>query len=164
MAWTFTEPFIIDQAVDELSTTKKFDLGTIVRAREPTYGAGEFIYLAGVASAVAGSIVEYDNSFTAALHTTTLDDPAPVAVFAAACTASYYGWAQISGVAYVSKSNSLCLLKGAEIAGSAGAAIAVASGLILNAAVVAIHASVVSPAEAFVYVMINRAHGPSDVS
>lgn len=164
MAWTISSPLLGSQPIDEISTTAQHPLGTIIRARDPTYGEGEFIYLKGIASTVAGSIVQYNDSFTTALNTTALAEPKPLAVAVGACVASRYGWYQISGIAYVSKSGSLCLLKGAHFGVTAGAAVAVATGSITQGACVAIHASVVSPAEAFVYCMLNRPTGPSDVS
>lgn len=164
MAWTISSPLLGSQALDEISATAQHPLGTIIQARDPTYGQGEFIYLKGIGSTVAGSIVHYNDSFTTALNTTALDEPRPLAVAVGACVASKYGWYQISGIAYVSKSGSLCLLKGARIGVTSGAAVVVATGSIVQGAVVAIHASVVSPAEAYVYVMINRPTGPSDVS
>lgn len=164
MAWTISSPMLGTQPLDEISTTQQHPLGTIIKARDPVYGEGEFIYLKGVGSTVAGSIVIYENSFQTALMTSALDEPKPCAVAVGACVASRYGWYQIAGIAYVSKSSSLCLLRGARIGATAGAAVAAATGNQLHAAIVAIHASVVSPAEAFVYCMLNRPTGPSDLS
>lgn len=80
------------------STYQLPPLGTIVRAVDPTYGAGEFIYLKGVASTVVGSWVTYD---TDDFSTTLLAANAigPVAVAMSANVANQYGWYQISGKA-----------------------------------------------------------------
>jgi hypothetical protein len=62
MAYTVTTDMIGHQAINVNSTTKNHPLGTIVRASDPTYGEGEFIYLLGVASTAIGSVVTYDAS------------------------------------------------------------------------------------------------------
>jgi hypothetical protein len=162
--WFITTPTLGLQPIEEISTVKNHPLGTIIEAKHATYGSAEFIYLQGIGSTVAGSVVHYNDSFLTALNTTALDEPRPLAVAVGANVASRYGWYQISGIAYVVKSGSLCLLKGARIGVTAGAAVVVATGSIVQGAIVAIHASVVSPAETFVYCMINRPMGPSDVS
>ncbi len=151
------------QPITTTSATQIHPLGTIIRAQDPTYGEAEFIYLLGVGSTVAGSIVSYDVSFQSALHTTELDKPRPVAVAMSANLATYYGWYQISGLAVVTKANTTSFAAGAALAGGSGAAIAAASGLILNGALVAVVASAKSDVTR-VKVMINRPHGPSDVS
>lgn len=151
----------------EHSTTAKFAVGTITKGVDPTYGEAEFIYLVGVASTVAGSIVSYDAAgtlpFQSALHTTELDKARPVAVAMAACVAAEYGWYQISGIASVTKADTVSFAAGAGLAGGSGLAIAVVSGLILNGALVAVVASA-KTGVVTVRVMLNRPHGPSDVS
>jgi hypothetical protein len=73
-------------------------LGDIVRAVDPTYGVGEFIYLKGAASTGVGSWVTYntDDYSTTLLAANAIG---PVAVAMSACVASEYGWYQISGKA-----------------------------------------------------------------
>ena len=151
------------QAIADTSTTKQHPLGTIVRAVDPTYGEGEFIYLQGIDSTVIGSVVNYDAVYVTELNTTGLATPSPLAVAMSANVANQYGWYQISGQAVVVKANTLSLAVGDTIATSAGAAIVVASGLIVNGAIVAAVASSVT-ASTSVRVMINRPHDPSDVS
>lgn len=92
------------QPIAETSTTKKHPLGTIIRAHDDTYGAGEFIYLQGIGSTVVGSWVTYNVSpgVTALLAPNAIG---PVAVAMSANVASQYGWYQISGEA-VAKSAS----------------------------------------------------------
>lgn len=73
-------------------------LGDIIRATDPVYGAGEFIYLQGAANTVVGSWVTYN----ADDYTTTLlaaNAIGPVAVAMAANVAGQYGWYQIQGKA-----------------------------------------------------------------
>lgn len=162
MAFTAINPLGIElTAVD---ATQQFPLGTIAQGTDPTYGVAEFIYLKGVASNTAGNIISYDVNFTAELHTTALAVPRPVAISMSAFdAATEYGWAQISGNASVKKANSVSFAAGAALAGGSGLAIAVVSGLILNGALVAAVASAKSDVTT-VRVMLNRPHGPSDVS
>jgi hypothetical protein len=98
MAYTIAENSLVGQNFNEVSTTAKAELGLIVRAKDPTYGAGEFIYLKGVASTAIGSWVTYNNddSSTALLAANAIG---PVAVAMSATVASTYGWYQISGKA-----------------------------------------------------------------
>ena len=72
--------------------------GDIVRAVDPVYGAGEFIFLKGAASTVVGSWVTYnaDDYSTTLLAANAIG---PVAVATAAIIASTTGWYQISGKA-----------------------------------------------------------------
>ena len=153
------------QQIATKDTTQNHPLGTIVRGHDPTYGEGEFIYLKGVASTIAGSIVEYSTSYQTGLDTTALASPKPLAVAMTTCTSSYYGWYQISGLARGAKLSTTSFAADAHFAASAGLAIAVASGLIINGAVVAVVASAVSvTAPDLVTAIINRPHDPSDVS
>lgn len=73
-------------------------LGDIVRAEDKLYGAGEFIFLAGVAATTVGSWVLYNEDD----FSTTLLAPGaigPVAVAMSANVASQFGWYQIEGKA-----------------------------------------------------------------
>ncbi len=94
------ESFIIEQAFNVTSTTKKHDLGTIVRAYDTAsgYGAGEFIYLEGVANTALYDWVTYrlDNGQAARMAGSAVG---PVAVAMSANVASQFGWYQISGKA-----------------------------------------------------------------
>lgn len=102
MTFKVTSNVIGFQPISETSTVKNHPLGTRVTAYDPDYGVGEFIYLAGVASTVAGSWVTYN----ADDFTTTLLAPAaigPVAVaMSANDAATDYGWYQIDGKASAS--------------------------------------------------------------
>lgn len=104
------------QPIANTDTSQKHPLGTIVRAVDPTYGEGEFIYLLGVASTAVGSIVTYDPS----TYQTTLcavggSIPRPIAVSMSANVASQYGWYQISGVAVMKKTCTISLAAGAAV-------------------------------------------------
>lgn len=98
MAYTIAENMLVGQAFNEVSSTAKHELGLIVKAKDPTYGAGEFIYLKGVASTAVGSWVTYnaDDNTTALLAANAIG---PVAVAMAATVVDTYGWYQISGKA-----------------------------------------------------------------
>lgn len=98
MAYRIVDPIIGSQAIAETSTTQRHQLGTVVRASDPTYGSGEFIYLSGVASTAVGSWVTYHEDD----YSTTLlaaNDIGQVAVAMSANVASQYGWYQIKGKA-----------------------------------------------------------------
>tara|TARA_R100000963_G_scaffold30817_1_gene22131 strand:- start:656 stop:1159 length:504 start_codon:yes stop_codon:yes gene_type:complete len=89
------------QNIGDTSTTQNQVLGTIVQAVDvasTAYGAGEFIYLKGVASTVLGSFVTYnaDDNSTALLAANAIG---PVAVAMSINVASSFGWYQISGKA-----------------------------------------------------------------
>lgn len=98
MAYTIAQNSLIGQAIADTSTTAKAELGLIVQAKDPTYGAGEFIYLKGVASTAIGSWVTYnaDDNSTTLLAANAIG---PVAVAMSANVASQYGWYQIGGKA-----------------------------------------------------------------
>ncbi len=82
-------------------------IGSIVKAYDPVYGEGEFIYLKGVASTAIGTVVTYDQY----LNTTTIapatGGKGPVAVSMSANVANQYGWYQIDGSAVVSAPNAM---------------------------------------------------------
>jgi hypothetical protein len=84
------------QPIATTSTTQMHPLGTIVRATDPTYGEGEFIYLLGVASTTIGCWVGYFPS-TGASILAVANGNYPLGVAMSANVASQYGWYQISG-------------------------------------------------------------------
>ena len=101
ISFTSTDTRIGVPAISTNNTTQAVALGTTAKATDATYGEGIFIYLAGVASTVAGSVVIYDTK----LGTTTLAVAAsrgPVAIAMAPTVASQYGWYQVSGAGVVS--------------------------------------------------------------
>jgi hypothetical protein len=105
--------------------------GMIVMAEDPTFGMGEFILLAGVASTAVGSMVTYNTvSYTTALCPVTANLGQPVAFAMSANTSSStWGWYQISGVAVVAKSTGLGLANNVAVAvNSTGKVGTVASG------------------------------------
>ena len=86
------------QPIASVETTQKHPLGTIVKAADPVYGSGEFIYVKGVANGTANSWVTYDldDGATALLAANAIG---PVGVMMAALVANTYGWLQIGGKA-----------------------------------------------------------------
>lgn len=96
--WNPTAARVIPQAIADVSSAQKLALGTIIQAEHPTYGAGEFIYLKGVANTEIGSWVLYnEDDFSTSLLAA--NDIGQVAVAMAANIADRYGWYQISGKA-----------------------------------------------------------------
>lgn len=98
MAFIISDHGLGNPVITDTDTVQKVPLGTIVRAVDPDYGAGEFIYLLGVASTAVGSWVTYsaDNFGTALLAANAIG---PVGIAMSANVASQYGWYQISGKA-----------------------------------------------------------------
>ncbi|MCU0905633.1 MAG: hypothetical protein MUE83_17460, partial [Tabrizicola sp.] len=98
MAYKIIENRLGQTLIGSVDTSAAVDVGTIVRAVDPIYGAGEFIYLKGVASTVTGSWVTYnmDDGSTALLAANAIG---PVAVAMGATVANTWGWYQIQGKA-----------------------------------------------------------------
>src|SRR5210317_785775 len=164
MTYRSDSEYVGHPPITDLSTSAKVPVGTIIKAHDDDGGgAAEFIYLQGVASTIAGSIVEYNSSYQTGLANLAAGVPSPLAVAMAACTASYYGWYQIAGEATVAKASATSFNADAGLGATSGKAVAVASGLIVNGAVVATAASGAS-AVVTVSVMLNRPHAPADVS
>lgn len=100
MAYVIENTRIGVQPIGVTSTVKNHPLGDIVTAYDPIYGAGEFIYLPGVADTVVGSVVLYSpDDFATTLLAA--NDIGSVAVAMSINVASSYGWYQIQGKAVV---------------------------------------------------------------
>ncbi len=96
MAFHITDTVVGSQGIADTSTTQNHPLGTIVRAYDPTYGEGEFIYCSGVASTVVGSFaLIHEDGFTTTLLAA--NDIGRVGLAMSINVASQYGWYQISG-------------------------------------------------------------------
>lgn len=146
----------------ETTTTKDFQLGTIVKGQDATLGMGEFIYLLGVASTIVGSVVTYNPStWQTKLGVVAVNIAAPVAFAMSANVASQYGWYQIGGIATAAKTATLCLVVGVRVAAAtnSGAVIASASaaGLDIEGCVVAATASAAA-GRTTVSLSVNRPH------
>jgi hypothetical protein len=164
MSFIITDVRAGSQPIAETSDTKRHPLGTIVRAVDETLGEGEFIYLVGVGSTVVGSIVNYDDAFQTALDTSATAGPSrPLAVAMSANLAGKYGWYQISGLAVATKADTVSFADGAGLGAASGLAVAVATGSVIQSAVVRTVASA-KTGVVTVAIAINRPHDPSDVS
>lgn len=99
--WQPTDGYIGLQPITDRSTTQNHTLGKIIRAKDvgtTAYGEGEFMYVKGVASGAAKDWVGIPaDDFT--VVRAVANGNYPLGVLMAALTASYYGWAQISGKA-----------------------------------------------------------------
>ena len=165
MAYVISTPLIGAQPIAVTSTTQNHAIGTIVRAVDPTYGEGEFIYLAGVASTVVGSVVTYNTSSgTTTLAPAGTNKPQPIAVAMSANVASSWGWYQISGIAVVAKAATVSLAAGVAVGvQSTGVINATASGKEVQGALVAAVASAAT-GRTSVQVVVNRPHMQGRVS
>lgn len=117
MAYRVTSQGMVGfQAIADTSTTQNHPLGTVVNAVDDTYGAGEFIYLLGVASTAVGSAVAYDTTgYQTKLAPVGANLPEPIAFAMSANVASQYGWYQISGRAIAKKTSGLALAANAAV-------------------------------------------------
>lgn len=126
------------QPIANTSTVQAHKLGTIVRAVDPIYGEGEFIYLKGVASTVLGDVVAYVVSDGATNTGTTVrwdggaNSGKPVAIAMSANVASQYGWYQIGGAAVVNTSGTVTALDPANFAATATVKTAAVTGKMIN--------------------------------
>lgn len=159
MVYRIVDPFISQQLIADTSTTQNHALGTIVRAKDNTYGVGEFIYLKGVASTAVGSLVTYNtSSFTTALAPVGTNKAQPIAVAMSANVASQWGWYQISGIAVMAKTCTVSLAANAAVGVlTIGLVAGTGSGKEIQGALVAAVASATA-GRTTVQVVINRPH------
>lgn len=93
------------QPIADTATTQKHTIGTMVRASDPSFGEGEFVYLLGVTGTIVGSLVTYDATTGQTALTTHVPVQArPVAVAMSANVGTQWGWYQINGLAVIKKS------------------------------------------------------------
>lgn len=110
MAWIPVDTRLGVQPIANTATTAQHAIGTIIRAQDPTFGFGEFIYLQGSAGVVAGLVCFYtDNAAANSVKLTStsgvVDGGSDLCVAMAATTALLFGWFQITGNATVLKTN-----------------------------------------------------------
>lgn len=154
-------------AVTSDSSTPQVPIGTVVRAVDPNYGEGEFMYLPGVASNTIGSLVTYKvgsttvsgiTPATVALTVSTKNQGRAVAVSMAANTgAATYSWYCIKGTVPTKKSAAVVTASSKVFLSATSGRIfgTTASGKQVLGAVTANSASVAS-ATSTVLVTINR--------
>jgi hypothetical protein len=112
------------QPISLSSAVQNHDLGTLLRARDATYGEGEFIYLLGVVATGVGSLVIWDGqSSSTPTYQTTLAPTSgiagqPLAVSMSANIASQYGWYQLGGQAVMQTNGTLAANQAVYLAGS----------------------------------------------
>lgn len=97
MVWFIDTPTIGMQRIGDVSTTQMHPVGTRVMASDSTYGVGEFVYCAGVASVIATDWCTIAEDF--ALVRLVADAVGPCGVAMSAIVASSWGWVQIYGKA-----------------------------------------------------------------
>lgn len=100
MAYTIQTALVGAQPIAVTDTVQNHPLGTRVFATDPTYGAGEFVYLKGLASTAVGDAVIYDQ-YAGTTTRAVAGSRGPVAVAMSANVAGQYGWYQVSGSAVV---------------------------------------------------------------
>lgn len=96
LSFTVTSPQIGVQPIASTSTTQQHALGTRLKAVDANYGEGEFIYLKGVASTLAGDLVAFDDKAGTTTRTVAATR-GPVAIAMSANVANQYGWYQLAG-------------------------------------------------------------------
>jgi hypothetical protein len=141
----------------DASAARTIPVGTIVRGFDATNGAGEFIYLPGVASLAVGSLVTWnpvDKTTTIVPNTAKLGYPV-AASLTANTAATSYSWFQIGGAASVLKS-AAAIAKGARIAisGTAGSVLGASTAGKFVMGAVAVNSTV--SATTFAKVLLNR--------
>lgn len=109
MAYSIIEPRIGVQQIGAISDSSAPSVipGTIVRAQDPVYGHGEFIYLPALSAQIVGSLVNYDSGSGVAVsgspvvtlnpNTAGLARPVAVSMAANAAGTTKYGWFCIQG-------------------------------------------------------------------
>lgn len=149
----------VQTAAIQIDTVAKVPVGTICQFIEDTQGPAELIYLPGVASTVAGDVVEYDLTPGAQAtirhsNATASNSGRPLAIALAPVVANEWGWYQISGVAIanVIAGTAAGVVMGTATAGSLGNT-ADAGDQVLNARVLT---GVGTPAAGQSYVLIQR--------
>lgn len=159
MAYRITNTLLGSQKIADTSTTQLHPLGTVVKAYDPTYGEGEFVYLKGVASTAVGSVVTYNTtSYQTALAAVGTNKAQPVAIAMSANLASQYGWYQISGIAVVKKTCTVSLAANAAVGVlTIGLIAGTGSGKEVQGALVAAVASATA-GRTTVQVVLNRPH------
>ena len=98
MGWIPMESNIVPQGIDEIASSAKMPVGSVVRAYDDSLGQAEFIYGKGVASCAVGSVCSFDEAGQASLAIE--NGKGRIGVAMSACVADKYGFFQISGKAY----------------------------------------------------------------
>lgn len=100
-SWQPLSEIGLEQPIASTSTTKKYEIGHIVRCRDTGsngYGEAEFRYAGGLNSTAIGDLVVFDGDIT---KRAVARDVGPVGVAMSACLTGSYGWYQVTGNAVV---------------------------------------------------------------
>lgn len=117
MAYVIDDNKVGWQQIADTDTVQRHALGMRVKATDPVFGQGEFVYLVGIGSTVVGSCVAYSTgSWITALAPVGTALPRSVAFAMSANVASQYGWYQISGLAVAKKALATSLAAAAAVA------------------------------------------------
>lgn len=84
------------QPIDQTSTTQNHPIGHVVKAKDATYGEGEFVYLKGVASTIQGDVCYYDQ-YASTTARSGAGSRGPFGIAMSANVASQYGWYMVRG-------------------------------------------------------------------
>jgi len=170
--WMINDHRSIAQKIGDISSIQQHPEGMVIRGQytgfasgSANYGAGEFMYLKGVASTIVGSLVTYDplnHTTTLAPNTANLNNP--VAVAMGASVAGQWGWYQIGGVAVIKKTG-VPVSPGVNVflSGTAGRikSTTATGKQIVNAK--AVNAATVAAGTSTVPVLINRPHAQGQI-
>jgi hypothetical protein len=160
------------QPIAVSSAVANHPLGSLVRAFDPLYGEGEFIYLLGVAGTVVGAVVTFGGvsgsgaagkpTYQTALAPSTANLGRPLAVAMSANVAGQYGWYQIAGTAAVAENATFAAAAAAYLAGSGQLTTTQANGKqVVNAITVAADGT---PAAGLGLIHINRPFAQGQVA
>lgn len=108
-------------------TTQRHPLGMSVTAVDPFWGAGRFMYVASNAAILKGSVVMWDETFTASLLPSTVTQGFAWGVAMAPIPSGSFGWIQLEGRA-VYKTNATVAADGVLAIAAAGILGATATG------------------------------------
>lgn len=108
-------------------TTQRQPLGMSVTAVDPFWGAGRFMYVASNAAILKGSVVMWDETFTASLLPSTATQGFAWGVAMAPIPSGSFGWIQLEGRA-VYKTNATVAADGVLAIAAAGILGATATG------------------------------------
>ncbi|ABR90756.1 Uncharacterized conserved protein [Janthinobacterium sp. Marseille] len=108
-------------------TTQRQPLGMQVTAVDPFWGAGKFMYVASNAAILKGSVVMWDETFTASLLPSTVTQGFCFGIAMAPIPSGSFGWVQLEGCA-VYKTNATVAADGVLAIAAAGILGATATG------------------------------------
>jgi len=124
------DPGVLNASTNITYPSTPNKLGQIVRAVDPVFGEGEFIFLAGCAGTQIGSCVVWDGNFLTSLAAATPNQSRAIAFAMAPALAGQWGWYQIEGQVQALKDTSAAVNAGVSVGiVSAGAIGNTAAGL-----------------------------------